>query len=77
MPQLTEDQAYLAMFHFLSAKYRLGGLDDLGWLLGSMSLLSDGSTADPAFAEDWRVAVAAALTGDVDAAQVIKNEPER
>lgn len=68
MPQLTDRQAYLAMFHFLQEKYRMGGLDDLGGLLGSMSLLADGSTADPAFADDWRQAVEAALSGTVDSA---------
>ncbi len=72
MSQLTDREAYLAMFHFLETKYRMGGLDDLGWLLGSMSLLSDGSTADPAFADDWREAVEAALGGKVDAALRLK-----
>jgi hypothetical protein len=67
MSHLTDREAYLAMFHFLEAKYRMGGLDDLGWLLDGLSLLPDGSTADPAFADDWRAAVEAAVSGKVGA----------
>jgi hypothetical protein len=65
---LTPEQAYLAMFSFLEGLYERSKADDVGALLGSMSLLPDGRPSDPAFVEDWRLAVEAALTGKVDAA---------
>jgi hypothetical protein len=37
--------------------------DELGGLLGGMSILEDGSTADPAIVNDWREAVEYALKG--------------
>jgi hypothetical protein len=67
MTQLTEQQAYLAMFAFLEAQYRSTGSDDLGALLGSLSLLPDGSPADPAFNSEWSASVEAALAGRVSA----------
>ena len=67
MAELTPEQAYLAMFSFLSGHYQRSKADDVGALLGSMSLLPDGRPADPALVEDWRVAVEAALSGKVDA----------
>jgi hypothetical protein len=68
MPNLTEQQAYLAMFAFLEAEYRLASSDEIGALLGSMSLLPDGSPADPAIKKQWAEAMAAALGGSVNAA---------
>ncbi len=68
MPQLTEQQAYLAMFAFLVAEYELAKSDEIGGLLGSMSLLSDGTPADPAVLQQWRDAVSLALGGQVNAA---------
>ena len=68
MTQLTHAQAYLAMYSFLDAHYQRTKSDDIGALLGSMSLLPDGITADPAVADEWQVAVQAALAGAVDAA---------
>jgi len=64
--QLTQGQAYLAMFAFLDKQFSLG-CDELGGILGSMSLLADGSPADPAFVHDWQEAVSAALLGNVNA----------
>jgi hypothetical protein len=66
--ELTPDQAYLAMFSFLEGHYERSKADDVAALLSSMSLLPDGRPADPAFSEDWRLAVEAALSGKVDAA---------
>lgn len=57
MKKLTEHEAYAAMFAFLEHRYRLTESDDLGTLLGSMSLLPDGGTADPAIWEDWLNAI--------------------
>jgi hypothetical protein len=68
MGELTREQAYLAMYSFLEGHYERSRADDVGALLGSMSLLPDGRPADPAFVEDWRLAVEAALSGKVDAA---------
>ncbi|MDN3923211.1 hypothetical protein [Roseateles violae] len=63
---LTTRQAYLAMYAFLSRQYELG-CEELGGLLGSMSLLADGQTVDPAVGQDWAEAVASAKSGTVDA----------
>jgi hypothetical protein len=60
---MTEAQAYAAMFHFLKQLYMRTKSDELGALLGSMSLLKDGSPADPAIVHDWRQAVEYALHG--------------
>lgn len=65
-PQLTPEQAYLAMYAFLDKHFSLG-CEELGGILGSMALLADGSPADPAIAQEWRKAVATALSGNVDA----------
>lgn len=67
MNQLSAHQAFLAMYSFLDAHYQRSKADDVGALLGSMSLLRDGAPADPAIASDWRAAVDAALSGSVDA----------
>ena len=64
--QLTQHQAYLAMHAFLDAQYRMGWTD-LPALLGSMSLLPDGSPADPAMQSDWLKAVEAAIRGTASA----------
>ncbi len=71
MNQLSTQQAFLAMYSFLDAHYQRSKADDLGALLGSMSLLRDGSPADPAVASDWQAAVDAALSGSVAAAMEI------
>jgi hypothetical protein len=65
---LTGKQAYLAMFSFLEAEYLLTSSDEIGGLLGSMSLLPDGSTADPAVKDQWKEAVDHALRGEVNTA---------
>ena len=71
MNKLSTHQAFLAMYSFLDAHYQRSKADDVGALLGSMSLLRDGSPADPAVASDWQAAVAAALSGSVHAAMEI------
>ncbi|QEL20302.1 hypothetical protein [Limnoglobus roseus] len=62
--QLTSRQAYLAMFEFLRRHYERGPTDEIGGLLGSLSVLADGTSADPAYANDWAEAVAAVLTAE-------------
>ena len=48
MDALTDQQAYLAMFRFLENLYSTTQSNDIGGLLGSMSLLADGVPADSA-----------------------------
>jgi len=62
---LTERDAYAAMFAFLEELYRRTASDELGALLGGMSLLQDGGTADPAIWADWEDAVRKAKAGTV------------
>lgn len=54
---LTTKQAYLVMFQFFDAYYWRTKSDNMGTLLGGMSLLDDGDTADPAMWEDWLIAL--------------------
>ena len=58
---LTEKQAYLAMFEFLKRYYEIGKSDEIGTLLGGLSLLKDGTPADTAHLADWENSVAAVL----------------
>lgn len=65
-PLLTPRQAYLAMFEFLR-QYYLRGLsesDEVGGLLGDLSLLEDGQPADAAYETDWAKAVQTVLTAE-------------
>lgn len=50
-------EGYRIMFCFLDAYYRKNESDELGGLLGSMSLLSDNITVDTAYKKDWEIAV--------------------
>jgi hypothetical protein len=54
---LTLKQGYLAMYAFLDSFYSETKSDDVGGLLGDMSFLADGSTADGAAWSDWLKAV--------------------
>jgi hypothetical protein len=54
------------MFEFLR-RYYIRGLsesDEIGGILGSMSLLPDGSPADPAYQSDWVDAVNEVLAAE-------------
>lgn len=68
---LTLKEAYLAMFEFIVELYQRTNSDELGSLLGDLSLLPDGSTADPAAWLDWLRCVEKARGGGVDADLVI------
>jgi hypothetical protein len=70
--QISVRQAYLAMCSFLSELYTKYEFDQLGALLGSLSLLSDGSPADQAAWSDWLRAVERAKGDQVDAALHIR-----
>jgi hypothetical protein len=63
MTVMSEKQAYAAMFHFLEQLYLRTKSDELGGLLGGMSILQDGSPIDPAIGKDWRDAVEYAVNG--------------
>lgn len=63
MTTMTDKQAYAAMFNFLQRVYDQTSSDDIGGLLGSMSLLDDDGPADPGIAEDWDRAVRDAIGG--------------
>jgi len=72
--EININEAYLAMYAFLEELYVKYGFDQFGGLLGSMSLLSDGSTADPAIWEDWIQCVQRVKGGDVDASLRFKEK---
>jgi hypothetical protein len=61
---LTARQAYLVMFEFLRRHYERGPTDEIGGLLGSLSLLPDGKPADLAAEADFAEALAAVLDGE-------------
>ena len=63
METLTIKQAYAAMFYFLEQFYTRTKSDDIGGLLGAMSLLDDGLPADRALVADWQEAVQFAMKG--------------
>ena len=65
MQHLTQEQAYLAMYAFLAKQFSLG-CDELGDILGSMSVLPDGRPANPALFTDWQEAISAAISGQVN-----------
>ena len=64
--KLTKEQAFLAMYSFLDEYYQLTKADDIGGLLGSMSLLPDGSSADPAIQKEWEEAIQKVIAGGVN-----------
>jgi len=72
MNNLSEKDAYLAMFAFLENEYEMTKSDDVGAMLGSMSFLKDGNTADPAAWNDWLEAIKKVKSGKVNALLEIK-----
>lgn len=48
---------YRMMFDYLDSLYQRTRADELGGLLGCMSLLGDGEPADPSYGPDWERAV--------------------
>ncbi len=68
MQSLTEKEAYLAMFSFLSEYYFRTESAGVGALLGDLSLLENGTPADPAAWQDWLEAVKKAKANSIDAA---------
>jgi hypothetical protein len=72
MSELKEKSAYLAMFNFLEQYYVRTQDPSIGGLLGEISLLPDGSPADPAVISDWNEAVAKSIEGTVNASLSIE-----
>ena len=64
--KISIKEAYTAMYAFLENEYSLTNSDDIGGLLGGMSLLQDGTTADPAAWDDWLQSVQKALNNECD-----------
>ena len=62
-------EGYTRLLHYLEEYYRQTGAASAGALLGGMVILSDGSTVDPAYGEDWERALRQAeeegLHGDI------------
>lgn len=77
MKQLSPQQAYLAMFAFLENQYRLCPSAEIGGLLGTMSLLPDGSPADSAVAQEWEKTIQVACSGGVNAAFILGKKPPK
>lgn len=67
MNNLTEKQAFLAMIYFLEQYYQQTESDDVGALLGSLQLLEDGMTADPAMWDDWLGVINRTLSNKLEA----------
>ncbi|MBN8227515.1 hypothetical protein JYK02_08345 [Corallococcus macrosporus] len=71
---LTIKEAYAAMYEYLKGQYEMNPSDELGGLLGSMSLLDDGTPADAALWADWMLAVRKARQGAVDMSLKLEQE---
>ena len=56
--------AFVAMVKFLERYYEMTRADDVGALLGGLSLLPDGDPADPGFKREWIEAVKASESED-------------
>jgi hypothetical protein len=65
MAMLTIKDAYLAMYRFMEIIADRDNLDEFNAMLGSMSFLQDGSTADSGMWWDWEQAVKR-VKGDLD-----------
>ena len=58
---MTTEMAYRAMIIFLEGYYRATNADDIGALLGSLSIQPDGLPADSALWVEWKGAVERAI----------------
>jgi hypothetical protein len=54
--------AFVAMVTFLERYYAITRADDIGALLGGLSLLPDGDPADPGFKTEWIEAVKTSIS---------------
>lgn len=72
---LSDRQAYAAMFSFLENYYRSTNADEIGSLLGSMSIVSDGLPLDRALWDDWKSAVEKSINDEVDVGLQLTGSP--
>ncbi|WP_013631019.1 hypothetical protein [Rubinisphaera brasiliensis] len=63
---LTVLEAYQAMYAYLDRYYQLTHADEIGAMLGGMSTLQDGGTADPAVWKDWLLSVQQVKNANVE-----------
>lgn len=63
---ISTEHAYLAMYEYLVELYERTKSDEIGALLGGMSYLNDGRTADPAAWADWIRCVKKVGAGSTD-----------
>jgi hypothetical protein len=59
---MTAQQAYQAMYSFLEEYFKMTHADEIGVMLGGLSVLSDGLPADAGFRQDWLTAVQKVLS---------------
>ncbi|WP_153066720.1 hypothetical protein [Xanthomonas arboricola] len=64
---ITVKQAYVSMFEYWVTVYKRTGSPEIGSALSELSLLEDGSSADPAAIEDWLEVVEKVVKGKGDA----------
>ncbi|WP_299408346.1 hypothetical protein [Acaryochloris sp. IP29b_bin.148] len=62
--KVTVREAYLAMFEYLRCYYEHGKSDEIGGMLGDLSLLQDGESADPAVMSDFLLAMETVLQAE-------------
>lgn len=57
LPILSSETAYKCMYEYLRQYCSRTNSDEIRMVLSDMSLLSDGTSADPAALEDWSDAI--------------------
>ena len=68
--KLTARNAYVAMFLFLEKCWKQTKSEEIGKLLGGMSLLQDGGSADAAYFHDWMQCVMQVTSGQTSEADI-------
>jgi hypothetical protein len=63
---ITVEQAYIAMFEYWLEVYKRTNSDEIGNVLSELSILEDGSSADPAAIKDWSRVVDKVVKGKYD-----------
>jgi len=63
---ITVEQAYIAMFEYWLEVYKRTNSDEIGNVLSELSILEDGSSADPAAIKDWSRVVDRVVKGKYD-----------
>ncbi|MBN6149244.1 hypothetical protein JR065_02725 [Xanthomonas sp. AmX2] len=63
---ITVEQAYMAMFEYWLEVYKRTNSDEIGTVLSELSILEDGSSADPAAINDWLQVIDRVVKGEHD-----------